>query len=235
MALGQLKVCTNVLLDTLSLMYQVIILYFPYIAAIVMVESQNMSNPRTPGVYSFSVTYELDPGNQNNTCNATATQSVEIVQTYRFVLLNQSNEPLEGLNITRVNTVNTVSSDLVVAKLSVLSYFGNKTQSAYTFAEFSNPSPYFQVSADQLLIRASSVVNDMIPVGTYRLPLNVSFDNDQGSCPHMVVVDIYVNIIPGGVHTCNSTLCERHVYSHTIGSYKCTVPTVFWKQCKICF
>ena len=197
------------------------ILNFSCIAAIVMVESPNVSNPRIPGVYNFSVTYELGPGDQDNSSNVTATQTVEVVQAYRFVLLNQSNEPLEGLNITRVNTVN-VSSNLVVARLSVSSYFGNKTQSNYSFAEFSNSSSYFQVSADQLLIRASSVVNGMIPVGTYRLALNVSLDNDQGSCPHMAVVYICVNIIPGGVHICNSTLCDRHVHSHTIGSCQCT-------------
>ena len=224
-----LKCINNFFAGHFESVYQIFVFYFLYIAAIVMVDGPNVSNPRIPGVYSFSVTYELGSSDQDNSSNVTGTQTVEIVQAYRFVLLNQANEPLEGLSITRVNTVN-VSSNLVVARLSVMSYFGNKTQSNYSFAELSNPPPYFQVSADHLLIRASSVVNGMIPVGTYRLALNVSLDNDQGSCPHTVVVNICVNIIPGGVHTCNSTLSGRHVCSRTIGSYHCTY---FWKQCKI--
>ena len=157
-----------------------------------------MSSPRIPGMYSFSVTYELGPGDQDNPTNITDAQTVEVVQTYRFVLLNQSDDPLEGLNITRVNTVNVSSmADQIVARLSVTSYFGSKTQSNYSFAESSNPPPYFQVTSDLLLIKASSVMNGTIPVGPYRLALNVSLNNDQDSCPHMVVVNIYVNIVPG--------------------------------------
>lgn len=158
-----------------------------------------MSSPRIPGTYSFSATYELGPGDQDNPNNITVTQTVEVVQTYQFVLLNQSNDPLEGLNITRVNTVDVSSMpNQVLARLSVMSYFGSKTQSTYSFAE-SNPPPYFKVTSDQLLIRTNSVVNGMIPVGTYRLALDVSLNNDQGSCPHMIVVNIYVDIIPGEV------------------------------------
>lgn len=156
-----------------------------------------MSSPRIPGMYSFFATYELGPGDQDNPTSIMVTQTVEVVETYRFVLLNQSNVPLEGLNITRINTVDVSSmANRVVARLSVMSYFGNKTQSTYSFAE-SNPPPYFKVTSDQLLIRTNSVVNGTIPVGTYRLALNVSLNNDQGSCPHMVVVNIYVDIIPG--------------------------------------
>lgn len=162
-------------------------------AAIVVLQDPSMSNPRVRGMYTLSVEYRLGPSDLDNPNVITQTERIEVVDTYRLVLLDKDGNPLPGLNITRVNTVD-ASGNRQVARLCITtSYFGSRTVSTYSLLA----DPIFMIGNDNLIIRMTSVMNGTIPVGLYRLTLTLDLDNNDRSCPHRMDVGIYVNIIPG--------------------------------------
>ena len=151
-----------------------------------------MSNPRIRKMYTLTVNYRLGAIDADDTVAITRTQSIEVVNTYQLVLLDQDGNPLQGFNITRVNTVDAMAGRVVARFCVTQSYFGSRTVSTYSLSD-----PIFTFSDDTLIVKESSVMNGTIPLGSYLLSVTLNLNNNEGTCPHTLNVDVYVDIVPG--------------------------------------